>query len=106
MKIAQIKNDYKCQTICQWAAGVGDIWSNPDLITMFKYSRENNVVPNVTTNGYGLTDQMVDDITKYCGGVAVSVYDPKDVCYDAIKRITDAKMKQKVLVRIPVNVEN
>jgi sulfatase maturation enzyme AslB (radical SAM superfamily) len=86
------------RTLSQIAFGIGDIWANKDLVKMFDYCRNNdynpNVVPNVTINGYGLTDEWVQTLAKYCGGVAVSVYDPKDVCYDAVKKLTDAGIAQ------------
>lgn len=94
MKIAKIENDYRGQLLTQWAAGIGDIWSNPDLIRMFKYSRDNHVIPNLTTNGFGITQEWVDTIKKYCGGVAVSRYANKDVCYDAVKLFTDSGIAQ------------
>jgi hypothetical protein len=71
---------------------------NKDLVKMFEYCRDNphnpGVVPNLTINGYGLTDEWVETLAKHCGGLAVSVYEPKDVCYDAVKRLTDAGIKQ------------
>lgn len=86
------------QTLTQIAFGIGDIWSNPDLVKMFDYCRNNehnpDVVPNLTTNGFGIDQAWVDTIKKYCGGVAVSRYANKDVCYDAVKMFTDAGMGQ------------
>ena len=86
------------RTLTQIAFGIGDIWSNPDLIKMFDYCRNNtvnpNVVPNLTINGYGLTDEWVATLAKYCGGIAVSVYDPKDVCYDAVEKLVNAGISQ------------
>ena len=86
------------QTLTQIAFGVGDIWSNPDLVKMFEYCRENDhnpgVIPNLTTNGHGLTDEWVQTLVKHCGGVAVSVYSPKDVCYDAVQKLIAGGMTQ------------
>lgn len=66
--------------------------SNPDTEKMFAYLRENNIVPNITV-GY-LDDDHADIVAKYCGACAVSFYDPKDACYDTVKRLTDRGMKQ------------
>lgn len=86
------------KTLTQIALGIGDIFSCPDLIKMFEYCRNNahnpGVIPNLTTNGYGLNDEWVTLLAKHLGGVAVSVYEPKDVCYDAVKKLTDAGIKQ------------
>jgi len=96
------------KTLTQVAFGVGDLWSNKDLIGMFDYCRNNdhnpNVIPNLTINGYGLTDEWVANLVKHCGGVAVSVYDPKDVCYDTVQRLISAGLKQ-VTVHQLVSVE-
>jgi hypothetical protein len=86
------------QTLTQIAFGIGDIWSNPDLVKMFDYCHNNDhnpgVIPNLTTNGWGLTDEWVATLAKYCGGIAVSRYANKDVCYDAVKKLTDAGIQQ------------
>ncbi len=81
-------------TLTQIAFGIGDINSNNDLINMFNYCREHGVIPNLTINGYGLTDKWVEVLSSTLGGIAVSRYSNKDVCYDAIKKLTDAGMKQ------------
>lgn len=82
------------RTLMQIAFGIGDIDGNPDMWKIFEHCRENGVVPNVTINGEGLTDEYVDNLVRLCGAVAVSRYEPKDVCYDAVKRLTDAGLKQ------------
>jgi len=67
---------------------------NPDIWKIFEYTRANGVIPNVTINGYNLTDECVDELVRLCGAVAVSRYNPPDVCYDAVKRLTDKGLKQ------------
>lgn len=83
----------KPKTLTQVAFGVGDIDANPDLFKIFDYCRSNQIVPNVTVNGDRLTDKIVSDIVKYVGAIAISNYD-KDVTYNAVKRFTDAGLKQ------------
>jgi MoaA/NifB/PqqE/SkfB family radical SAM enzyme len=78
----------------QVALGIGDIDGNPDLFNIMEYARKCGVVPNLTTNGARLTDEIVDRLVSLAGAIAVSRYDPKDVCYDAVKRFTDAGMSQ------------
>jgi MoaA/NifB/PqqE/SkfB family radical SAM enzyme len=86
------------QTLTQIAFGIGDIWSCPDLLKMFDYCRNNEhnpgVVPNLTTNGYGIDDQWAQTLAEHLGGVAISAYDLKDVCYDAVERLSKAGIKQ------------
>lgn len=92
------------KTLTQIAFGIGNLHTenglqgNPDLIRMFDYCRNNEVnrgvVPNLTINGWGLTDEWVDILSSKLGGIAVSRYANKDVCYDAVKKLTDAGMAQ------------
>jgi len=85
------------KTLTQIAFGIGDIDSNPDMWKMFDYCQTNDyntVVPNVTINGWNLTDEYADKLANLCGAVAVSKYNPKDICYDAVKKLTDRGMEQ------------
>lgn len=81
------------KSITQIAFGADkDLTSNPDLISMMRYAREHNVIPNLTA-AY-LSDEMADILSKVCGAVAISRYDNKDECYDSVKRLTDRNMDQ------------
>lgn len=93
-KIHSIKNEYRKQTICQIAYGIGDTAGPKDFEYILKYTRDNGVVPNLTINGWGLTDELVSLYSSKLGAIAVSQYDNKDVCYDAVRRLTDAGMTQ------------
>ena len=80
-------------TITQLAAGIGDIDGNPDVWKIFEYCRDNGVVPNITINGARMTPEHFDNLAKYCGAVAVSVYD-KELTYNAIQELTSRGMSQ------------
>lgn len=54
--------------------GCGDPDQHPDFEEMLRYTRENNIVPNYTTSGFGLTAKAVKASKQYCGAVAVSWY--------------------------------
>jgi len=85
------------KTLTQIAFGIGDIDSNPDFFKIMEYCRNNDynyVVPNVTINGYNVTDEQADKLAELCGAISVSMYKPKDVCYDIIKRLSDRGMTQ------------
>lgn len=84
--------------LTQIALGIGDIDSNPDLKDMILYARERGIIPNITINGDRLTDEWVEFFAKNLGAIAVSIYD-KDISYNAIKRLTDASLKRKIIVR-------
>jgi MoaA/NifB/PqqE/SkfB family radical SAM enzyme len=83
----------KMPTITQVAFGIGSIDANPDLFSMMEYCRKNDVVPNVTVNGYRLTDEIVDRLSSLVGAIAVSNYN-KNVCYNTVKRFTDKGLEQ------------
>jgi len=85
------------KTLTQIAFGIGDIDSNPDFFKIMEYCRNNDynyVVPNVTINGYNLTDDYATKLAELCGAVSVSMYKPKDTCYDAVAKLTKLGMKQ------------
>jgi radical SAM protein with 4Fe4S-binding SPASM domain len=63
------------KTLTQIAFGIGDLHSNPDLWNIMKYCRQKGVIPNITINGQDIKQSDYDSLTKYCGAVAVSLYD-------------------------------
>jgi len=85
------------RTLTQIAFGIGDIDANPDMWKIFEYCRSNNhnyVVPNVTTNGYKMTPEILDKLASMCGAVAVSRYNPQGFCYNTVNALTGRGMKQ------------
>jgi hypothetical protein len=83
----------------QIAFGIGNLYGHDDMWGIFAHARENGVIPNVTINGWELTDDVADRLAGVMGAVSVSRYKPKDVCYDAVKKLTDATLRQKVRIR-------
>lgn len=81
------------KSICQIAFGIGSLESHPQLFDILSYTRDNGVIPNITINGYNLTDELATKLANVCGAISVSYYD-KDTCFDAIKKLTDRGMKQ------------
>jgi len=80
-------------TVTQIAFGVdAACTSNPDVFKIMKYCREHDVVPNVTVAD--ITDFTVEALVNYCGAVAVSRYDDKNICYNIIRKLTSRGMKQ------------
>ena len=58
--------------------GAGDPNKHEEFEEILRLSRENLIVPNLTTSGFALTDVEIDLIRKYCGAVAVSFYSRLD----------------------------
>ncbi len=74
--------------------GRGDPNLHENFLEILQYARKNNVVPNYTTSGNGLTDDQITS-SRLCGAVAVSDYG-QDFTYDAIKRFMDAGIKTNI----------
>ena len=66
-----------CGTM-QIALGGGNPNQHPQFIKILRIIREHDIVPSYTTNGDGLTDEVLEATSQYCGAVAVSVYPPYD----------------------------
>lgn len=54
--------------------GRGDPDQHEHFEEILKICKENNLVPNFTTSGYGMTEEIAALCSKYCGAVAVSWY--------------------------------
>ena len=74
--------------------GRGDPNHHENFQEIVEYARKNDVVPNYTTSGIGLTKEQVQ-ISKLCGAVAVSDYN-KTHTYEALKMLMDEKVKTNI----------
>jgi MoaA/NifB/PqqE/SkfB family radical SAM enzyme len=61
--------------VFQVAIGGGEPLEHPDFLELIRLTREYNIVPNFTTNGEHLSDEIADVIKSEIGAVAVSVID-------------------------------
>jgi len=65
--------------VAQVATGGGNPNQHPDFVEILRLSREKfGIVPSYTTNGRGLTKEVLEASRKYCGAVAVSAHPPYD----------------------------
>lgn len=72
----------------QIALGGGNPNQHPHFIEILRLTREDyGIVPNYTTNGRGLTSEILDATRRYCGAVAVSAYEPYQETKAAIERL-------------------
>lgn len=79
--------------LTQAAFGLGSVDANPDLWDILLHCRDQDVVPNLTINGYRMQPDHYRWLARLCGAVAVSRYDP-DVCYDAVQRLSAEGLQQ------------
>lgn len=87
----------QCRGRCNQLAlgGRGDPDQHEYFEELLKISRENNLVPNFTTSGYGMTPEIAQLCKKYCGAVAVSWY-RSDYTLNAIQMLFDAGVKTNI----------
>jgi hypothetical protein len=67
--------------------------SNPDMLKIMHYTRENGVIPNVTIAN--IDDKMAKELSNVCGAVACSRYSNKNYCYDSLDRLKKYGMQQR-----------
>jgi sulfatase maturation enzyme AslB (radical SAM superfamily) len=86
------------ENLTQIAFGIGDIDGNPEIKSILKWCRENNlnrvVIPNITINGSRLTSAWVEFLSQTCGAVAISRYSPKEICYTAVEQLASEINKE------------
>ena len=89
----KILNNLPTQIIQQIAFGVdAQCESNPDTLDILQYTRDMGIVPNITVAD--ITQEKANQLTQLCGGVAVSRYENKDICYDSIQKLSIAGQDQ------------
>lgn len=96
----------KQQTMTQIAFGVDAEASeelNPDIWKIFRYTRDHDVVPNVTVAD--ITQATAEKIVSLCGACAVSAYQSnKNCCYDSVKLLLDEAKRQKKKMAINIHL--
>ena len=75
--------------------GRGDPDQHEHFEEILKICRENMLVPNFTTSGYGITSETAALCKKYCGAVAVSWY-RSEYTIKAIQMLLDAGVKTNI----------
>ena len=75
--------------------GRGDPDQHEHFEELLKICRENDIVPNFTTSGYGMTEEIAAACRKYCGAVAVSWY-RSEYTIKAIQMLLDAGVKTNI----------
>lgn len=75
--------------------GRGDPDQHEQFTEILQLCRDNGIVPNFTTSGYGLTPELARICKQYCGAVAVSWYRSK-YTLNAIQMLLDAGVKTNI----------
>ena len=87
----------QCSGRCNQFAlgGRGDPDQHENFEDILKVCKENNIVPNFTTSGYGMTPEIAKLCKEYCGAVAVSWY-RSEYTYNAINMLLKAGVKTNI----------
>ncbi|WP_210215029.1 radical SAM protein [Mesorhizobium sp. M4B.F.Ca.ET.089.01.1.1] len=80
----------------QVALGGGNPNQHPDFEEILDYTTLKGIVPNYTTNGRGLSDDILKATQRNCGAVAVSAYPPYAETAETIRLLADRKIKTNV----------
>lgn len=87
----------QCRGRCNQLAlgGRGDPDQHENFEELLMLCSENNLIPNFTTSGYGMTPELARICKKYCGAVAVSWY-RSEYTYSTINMLIKAGVKTNV----------
>lgn len=87
----------QCRGRCNQLAlgGRGDPDQHEHFEELLKISRENLLIPNFTSSGYGFTPKIAALCKQYCGAVAVSWY-RSEYTLNAIRMLLDAGAKTNI----------
>lgn len=91
----QIASECKGRTFQFALGGCGDPDQHEDFEKILQICEENDIVPNFTTSGLGLTQDKALLCKKYCGAVAVSWY-RSPYTLKAIKTLVDCGVKTNI----------
>ena len=81
----------------QIALGGGNPNQHPRFVEFLKLAREKyGIVPSYTTNGRGLTSEVLEASKKYCGAVAVSAYEPYSEMQKSILKLLNMGIKTNI----------
>lgn len=90
-----IINQCKDKTYQIALGGCGDPDQHENFEEILIICRENGIVPNFTTSGFGMNDKIAELCKKYCGAVAVSWY-RNDYTMSAIHTLISHNVKTNI----------
>ena len=83
--------------VLQVALGGGNPNQHPDFVEILKLTREKySIVPSFTSNGRGLSSDVIRASGKYCGAIAISAYSPYEELEAALNKLVNAGIKTNI----------
>lgn len=107
LRLADINHVVEQASTCgtlQIALGGGNPNQHPDFVEVLRIVRKADIVPSYTTNGEGLTDEILKATADYCGAIAVSIYPPVDKAY--INRLLERINSYGIRVNLHAIIRN
>jgi len=84
--------------------GAGDPNKHENFQEILEFTREQHIVPNLTTSGYDILESEIQIIRKYCGSVAVSFYSRLDMSMKETNSHTISAVNSLISAGCKVNI--
>lgn len=92
-----VMHEAKSAHVFQVALGGGNPNQHPHFQEILRLCREDfGIVPNYTTNGRGLTPDVIEATAKYCGAMAISAYPPYNEVLAAVGAVSEYGIRPNV----------
>ena len=99
-----ILDQAKSLDVFQIALGGGNPNQHPDFVKILSLTRSDYaIIPSYTTNGRGLTKEILTASKEYCGAVAVSAYEPYNEFYEALELLLKYGVKTNIHFLLDAN---
>lgn len=82
--------------VLQIALGGGNPNQHPDFVNILKFTKASGIIPTYTTNGYGLTDEILKATKANCGAIAISAYKPYNKLSEIIDKVVEFGIKTNI----------
>ena len=102
-KYKQVIDQIKGYTFQIALGGKGDPNKHEEFLKILQYTKQNGIIPNLTTSGHNITSEEIDAIVSNCGSVAVSFYSKLDSNFKETNNETINTIARFVK-RIPTNI--
>lgn len=90
-------------SVLQIALGGGNPNQHPHFNSFLKLIREADIIPTYTSNGNGLTHDILVSTSDYCGAIGISAYPPYDLLGKRVREISKYGIKVNLHVILSVD---
>ena len=79
-QMIRLIDDLASLGVCQLALGGGEPLMSPHLLPIVRHARNCGILPNITTNGSLITENLLHDLAGYVGEIRLSCQDHQMFC--------------------------